>query len=98
MSSVHTWEYSNYVTTVPLKAIKRTAHVLQSVALQYSISERRQSDSRPAEIMDQCSKIPAVLHLKSEATTHVLELITIFVISLALTECEKGPATTDYTL
>ena len=98
MSSMHTREYSHYITTVALKAIKRTAHILQSVVLQYSISERREPDSRPAEIMDQCFKIPVVLHVKSEATTHVLELITIFVIPLTLIECEKGPATTDYTL
>jgi hypothetical protein len=92
MSSVHTWEYSHYVTTVTLKVIKRTAHKLQSVVLQYSTPERTEPDSRPAEIMDQCSKIPVVIHVKSEATTHVLEQITIFVIPLTSTECEKRPA------
>jgi len=82
MSSVHTWEYSHYVTTVALKAIKRTAPILQSVELQYSISERTEPDSWPAEIMDQCSILPLVIHVKSEATTHVLEQVTIFVIPL----------------
>jgi len=98
MSSVHTWEYSHYLTAVALKPIKPTAHILQSVVLQYSISARTEQDSRPAEIMDQCSKLPVVIHVKSKATTRVLEKITIFVIPLTSAECEKGPATTDYSL
>ena len=96
MSSMHTWEYSHYVTTVALKAIERTAQILQSVVLQYSISEGTEPDSRPAEITDQCSKLPVVIHVKSDATTHVLEQITIFVIPLTSAECENGPVTADY--
>jgi len=73
MSSVHAWEYSHYITTATLKAIKPTAHIRQSAVLQYSISEGTEPDSRPAEIMGQYSKIPVEIHLKFEATTHALK-------------------------